>query len=188
LVHITEDDKFSGSEREEAQDTGVIKYEALSWRWGDETKGLYIIMIKKYGEIYKKRVSETLGLALKYLRGEKDRILWINAICIDQQNRDERSSQVAMMSLVYTGATQVCVWLGEDDEESTMAIKFVRDEITLLKNLDRLCTDKQHATKWGALLGLMQRDWFSRRWVSLRLSEQNSTQDVIRVKYSFEPY
>lgn len=142
-----------------------IQYEALSWRWGDEAKGPYSIMIKQGGVLYKKRVSETLGLALKYLRFERERILWIDAICINQEDHDERSSQVAMMSLVYTGARQVCVWIGEDDEESTMAIRFIREEINALKNFDRLCTDKQHAKKWQALLVLMQRAWFSRRWV-----------------------
>lgn len=115
--------------------------------------------------LYKKRVSETLGLALKYLRKREKRVLWIDAICIDQDDHEERSSQVAMMSLVYTGATQVCVWIGEDDDESTMALQFIREEINELKNFDRLCTDKQHAPKWQALLVLMQRAWFSRRWV-----------------------
>jgi hypothetical protein len=45
-----------------------------------------------------------------------------------------------MMSLVYTAAEKACVWLGEDDEESTMAIKFIREEIKQLKNFDRICT------------------------------------------------
>ena len=122
-------------------------------------------MIKKDGQLHKKRVSETLGLALKYLRYEKERILWIDAVCINQDDKQERSYQVSMMSLVYTGARRVCVWLGDDDEYSTIAIKFIRDEIAKLKNFDTLCTDKQHASKWRALLILMQRAWFSRRWV-----------------------
>lgn len=86
-------------------------------------------MIKKNGILYKKRVSETLGLALKYLRTKRDRILWIDAICINQNDHEERSSQVAMMSLVYTGASQVCVWIGEDDVESMMALQFIKEEI-----------------------------------------------------------
>lgn len=144
----------------------IIHYEALSWRWGDETAGTYAVMILKNGALYKKKVSETLGLALKYLRYERrERIIWIDALCINQNDHEERSSQVSMMSLLYSGADQVCVWIGNDDEESKTAIEFITNEINELKNFDRLCTDKQHATKWRALLGLMQRAWFSRRWV-----------------------
>ncbi|KAL5314435.1 hypothetical protein ACEPPN_017075 [Leptodophora sp. 'Broadleaf-Isolate-01'] len=142
-----------------------IKYEALSWRWGDEKNGKYAVMIHKDGKLHRKRVSETLGLALKYLRFEEERFLWIDAICINQDKDDERSSQVAMMSLVYAAATKACVWLGEDDVESTMAIKFIREDINQLKNFDSLCKDQQHAPKWRSLLLLMQRPWFSRRWV-----------------------
>jgi hypothetical protein len=142
-----------------------IEYEALSWRWGDEKNGKYAVMIHKDGKLHRKRVSETLGLALKYLRFEEERFLWIDALCINQENNDERSSQVAMMSLVYAAATKACVWLGEDDVESTMAIKFIREDISQLKDFDSLCKNQQHAPKWRSLLMLMQRPWFSRRWV-----------------------
>ncbi|KAF2490030.1 hypothetical protein BU16DRAFT_553263 [Lophium mytilinum] len=118
----------------------IIQYEALSWRWGDEVNTPYSIMIKKDGKLYRKRVSETLGLALKYLRHAEDRILRIDAICINR---------MIMKSAV---PNQVCVWIGEDDDESTTAIRFIREEINELKNFDRLCTDKQHAPKWRALL------------------------------------
>jgi hypothetical protein len=143
-----------------------VEYEALSWRWGDEDNSHFTIMIyTDDGKMYKKRVSETLGLALKYLRLSNDRVLWIDAISIDQSNKVERSYQVSMMSLVYTRASQVCVWLGEDDATSRKAFKFIRDEISHLKNFDQLCNDQKNAEKWRAFLGLMQREWFSRRWV-----------------------
>lgn len=143
----------------------IIEFEALSWRWGDEKHGKFAVMIEKDGKLYRKRVSETLGLALKYIRCEKERFLWIDAICINQEKADERSSQVAMMSLVYATATRACVWLGEDDVESTMAIKFIKEDINQLKNFDSICKKQDYAEKWKSLLMLMQRPWFSRRWV-----------------------
>jgi hypothetical protein len=142
-----------------------VPYEALSWRWGDEDGSKFAITIRSDGEIYRKRVSRTLGLALKYLRGEKDRILWVDAICINQKDKEERGYQVSMMSLVYTQAVRVCVWLGEDDENSRKAIRFIREDISHLKNFDQLCIEDVHAPKWRAFIALMQRDWFSRRWV-----------------------
>lgn len=151
--------------RQDGRLTDRIQYEALSWRWGDEDNSQHTIMIREHGHMYQKRVSETLGLALKYLRQRKDRILWIDAICINQKNKKERSFQVSMMSLVYTRAEQVCVWLGEDDDDSRKAFRFIREDISHLKDFDRLCSDQKNAHKWRAFLGLMQRDWFSRRWV-----------------------
>jgi hypothetical protein len=164
-----------------------VPFHALSWRWGDEDDGKYAITIKRNGNLSKKRVSKTLGLALKYLRLKGDRVLWIDAICIDQKNLEERSFQVSLMSLVYTGANEVCVWLGEDDDESTKAIQFVKDEISQLKDFDKLCTDKQHLPKWKALLVLMQRPWFSRRWVcfkeitfrSASLTRKQAVQEIV---------
>jgi hypothetical protein len=69
--------------QEETKQEDIVKYEALSWRWGDEAKGKYAVMIHKDGALYRKRVSKTLGLALKYLRFETERLIWIDALCIN---------------------------------------------------------------------------------------------------------
>jgi hypothetical protein len=58
-----------------------------------------------------------------------------------------------------------CVWLGEGDATSAMAFKFIQKEVLQLQNFDELCDSKEASKKWGALLDLMQRQWFSRRWV-----------------------
>jgi hypothetical protein len=46
-----------------------------------------------------------------------------------------------------------------------MAFKFIQKEVLQLQNFDELCDSKEAMKKWGALLDLMQRQWFSRRWV-----------------------
>jgi hypothetical protein len=46
-----------------------------------------------------------------------------------------------------------------------MAFKFIQKEVLQLQNFDELCDSKEASKKWGALLDLMQRQWFSRRWV-----------------------
>jgi hypothetical protein len=60
------------------------------------------------------------------------------------------------MSQLYNGVKKICVWLGEDDDESTKAIQLVKDEISQIRDFDKLCTGKQHSPKWKALLVLMQ--------------------------------
>ncbi|KAI0099905.1 heterokaryon incompatibility protein-domain-containing protein [Nemania sp. FL0031] len=142
-----------------------IEYEALSWCWGQEAED-YALKIEENGKTYKKRARKELALALKYLRlPDKTRTLWIDAICINQEDHEERNHQVQMMSRVYTRAKEVCIWLGEDTDQSKTAIDFIHQEIMELKNFDTICSDKRYTEKWQALMMLMQRDWFSRRWV-----------------------
>lgn len=142
-----------------------VQYEALSWTWGSADEQ-YVIFIKVGPMRYKMRVRKQLALALKYLRrpGE-ERILWIDAICINQDNLGERNHQVQLMSRIYTRASQVCVWLGEGDSDSEIAINFIKEEIRELKNFDTISSTPQYSRKWRALMSLMQREWFFRRWV-----------------------
>lgn len=145
-------------------DDDVVEYEALSWCWGQEVKDR-AIRIQEGGRYYRLAVTRDLTLALKYLRHpHEERILWIDALCINQENHEERNHQVQMMSLIYSGAKQACIWLGEDTDDSTAAIGFIH-EIMRLENFDTISEKKENASKWQSLLLLMQRPWFSRRWV-----------------------
>ncbi|KAK8131225.1 HET-domain-containing protein [Apiospora sp. TS-2023a] len=143
-----------------------VEYEALSWNWGTESKdcGIRVLGGNKHSQ-RRLAVSRELAMALKYLRHPKtDRILWIDALCINQTDHEERNHQVQMMSRIYNCAQQVCVWLGQDNDDSTVAISFIR-EIMLLENFDAISEKKENAHKWRSLLLLMQRPWFSRKWV-----------------------
>lgn len=154
----------------------VIEYEALSWCWGTDTKdcGIRIMTGTSQSRL---AVTRELMLALKYLRhANKDRALWIDALCIDQANHEERNHQVQMMSRIYSCAQQVCVWLGEDNDDSATAITFIRD-IMELENFDAISEKKENAHKWQSLLLLMQRPWFSRRWV-VQVSTSRTIWDI----------
>ncbi|KAI9855748.1 MAG: hypothetical protein M1813_009638 [Trichoglossum hirsutum] len=141
------------------------EYEALSWCWGTAQQTSYI-NIRKDGRLYIKYVSPDLVAALRALRHpQQDRYLWIDAVCINQDNYPEKNHQVEMMSTIYGEAKSVCVWLGEGDNSSRMAFRFIKDEVLQLQNFDELCESERASSKWGALLDLMQRPWFSRRWV-----------------------
>ncbi|KAI2471516.1 heterokaryon incompatibility protein-domain-containing protein [Annulohypoxylon bovei var. microspora] len=153
-----------------------IEYEALSWCWGDDPEE-YAIIIEGDGKPFKRRIKRGLALALKYLRyTEKSRTLWIDSLCINQRDDNERNHQVQMMSRIYTRAKQVCIWLGESNDDSKAAIKFIKEEVMELKNFDSICSDKKYAPKWQALMILMQRPWFSRRWMVQEIAlAQNAT-------------
>ncbi|CAK1365368.1 unnamed protein product [Cercospora beticola] len=59
--------------------------------------------------------TANLHVALRRLRySDEARSLWIDAICINQDDLMERSAQVACMAQVFSGASQVVAWIGED--------------------------------------------------------------------------
>lgn len=143
----------------------IVKYEALSWSWGSDPQDSRIL-IRQLDRQTKMRAAPGLVWALKYLTdSNQDRILWVDAICIDQSSVDEKNHQVQMMSQIYSYAEKVCVWLGLQTSYSQTAIKFIKEDILKLHQFDELCSNKANAEKWQSLLRLMQRQWFFRRWV-----------------------
>ena len=97
---------------------GGVPYEALSYMWGSPTCPQEILLNDQPLEI-----RQNLLAALRRLRNEKSaRHLWIDALCINQQDLQERSAQVLIMSRIYRRATRVLVWLGESQDESDMLI------------------------------------------------------------------
>jgi hypothetical protein len=95
------------------------KYEALSYVWGD-TKEIVNIFVD--GQAFP--VNTNLYEALKALRKSNERrVLWADAICIDQANLTERSSQVAMMGTLYRQAATVIAWLGSEAEDQEIVLQ-----------------------------------------------------------------
>jgi hypothetical protein len=59
------------------------------------------------------QVTTNLELALRHLRREnRARTLWIDALCINQENEDEKMIQIQGMNWIYANASPVVVWLG----------------------------------------------------------------------------
>jgi hypothetical protein len=108
--------------------------------------------------------------ALQRLRdGTKTVRLWVDAICIkqDRDNNFEKSVQISMMTQIYGMAEQVCVWLGEDRDESAKAIEYINQLANLeddnhIMALDRSIFD---TSRLVSLVKFLKRGWFSRRWV-----------------------
>jgi len=100
-------------------------YEALSYVWGDATK-LKRIDVCKHA-FY---VTENLEIALRNLRlRNKLRVLWVDAICINQNDVVEKSSQIRQMGEIYSQATEVLIWLGPETLSSAKAFCFLRSII-----------------------------------------------------------
>src|SRR5882757_4523195 len=91
-----------------------LNYTALSYTWGSEgcTEEISI-----NGQCF--RINQNLHSAIQQLRRRNQFSgMWIDAICINQQDRIEKSWQVAQMGDVYKNATEVIIWLGEAADNS----------------------------------------------------------------------
>ena len=151
-------------------------YEALSYTWGD-LLNTRTVMLKDQPF----QVTQNLEAALRSLRyrpfhdaANNDRILWIDSICINQKDIQERNLQVRRMLDIYKSALRVTVWLGEGDQDSDKAMTFINKYLGLLSNQEsfskvvenELSKPMQLQDEWLALAqGILIRPWWSRVWV-----------------------
>jgi hypothetical protein len=94
-------------------------YTALSYVWGTDEPSTAVLINGKLV-----LVRKNLAAALRHLR-QTDRSLniWIDAICINQDDNEEKSHQVQMMGKIYKSCVEVLAWLGPADDESDTAME-----------------------------------------------------------------
>jgi hypothetical protein len=103
----------------------TLQYDALSYTWGDPTITDVILL-----DGHEFRITRGLECALRYIRLPQDRrVLWIDAICINQRDHSERSHQVQMMFDIYQNSEAVRSWIGCETEA---------DDYCVRNKLDRL--------------------------------------------------
>ncbi|VUC24040.1 unnamed protein product [Clonostachys rosea] len=130
-------------------------YQALSYAWG--APGHQASLIHVNGCEFP--VTVNLGIALRFLRNSDEPVvLWIDALCINQHNDDERSSQVAKMRDIYEAADQVIIFLGHEPGYSTgrsprrdpgACVRFIEQD----SNEDLI---RQFMRKWASSLSTKQ--------------------------------
>jgi Heterokaryon incompatibility protein (HET)/Ankyrin repeats (3 copies) len=107
--------------------------------------------------------------------------IWIDAICIDQSNDEERGHQVRLMRKIYEAANCVSIWLGTADKLTAHAVEAValiaaHNEKFAASEIVPYFENKPHIyetagippispLQWNALASLYLRKWFSRAWI-----------------------
>ncbi|OAL49929.1 HET-domain-containing protein [Pyrenochaeta sp. DS3sAY3a] len=134
-------------------------YLSISYAWGD---GMDMTNLRLNGR--NKSVPTSLYSALEAVREkDKDVLVWIDGLSIDQQNKAERASQVRLMSFIYSRASSMAIWLGPNADNSELALALLervaqkrvsKSRITDLENKDSV-----------ALRTLFKRPYWSRLWV-----------------------
>lgn len=95
-----------------------MQYEALSYTWGEPRFCQSI----SWSRVRPHSITQSLYDALQRLRSESEtRHLWVDQLCINQQDAQERSQQVSSTLLIYQKATSVLVWRGEPNEHTSVA-------------------------------------------------------------------
>ncbi|KFA71306.1 hypothetical protein S40288_06701 [Stachybotrys chartarum IBT 40288] len=161
-------------------------YEALSYAWGDlyDTRSITCQEVSV-------QITASLYDALLNLRFlDEPRFLWIDALCINQSDLEERGQQVRIMHLIYRFCKICLVWLGPGDEHSAAAFKIIGDlatliakrhlidvneldshlenngrDLTLTQNIGFSGLPSPDSRDWGSLHHFFSRSWFSRAWV-----------------------
>jgi hypothetical protein len=150
-------------------------YLALSYTWGSLADGVDIWL-----DGQRIRVTRNLTAALQVFRADENarqHLLWIDALCINQNDIAERSCQVKRMIDIYRRASFVLVWLGPESNDSAMAFGIIEtiyeDMIERLNKGDQqpyFTYNSLSETGWMALCNLLDRPYWNRIWIVQELA------------------
>ncbi|CAK7234008.1 hypothetical protein SBRCBS47491_008804 [Sporothrix bragantina] len=155
-------------------------FEALSYTWGDAQERYWISIDGLAFQV----APNLLGALQRFRLTGEPRYLWVDAICINQDDLTERGSQVQFMDLIYQRAARVVVWLGASYNDSNLAFELLNKLVDVVGKERRELKDNEGFRKyavhgdivarglpppsdpaWLALDALVWRPWFLRVWV-----------------------
>lgn len=143
-----------------------VSFEALSYVWGSQFNPLDISL-----EGRKFWVTRNLESALRHLRLlKKDRILWIDALCINQTDGPERNLQVQQMSNIYECSYTTLVWLGPGDSSSDIAMQYLADFESNNCSMEWIIKDDDFLLHVLVIEQLYSRKYWDRLWVMQELA------------------
>ena len=138
------------------------KYIALSYTWGPPDPSYRILIdnqtFKVRENLYNFLCTFQTGSAIR----TDVTYMYVDQICIDQENLQERNSQVRLMSDIYTGASLVLVWLGNDPKDVKAAHDFEDNDIE--------SADGEYGLPLGNLKIVLSNAYFERVWIVQEVS------------------
>ncbi|KAF5232415.1 hypothetical protein FAUST_8743 [Fusarium austroamericanum] len=184
-------------------------YEALSYTWGDQDPAS-TVAVQSINNLNEEpehlhqgflTIGENLDEALRHLRyPHRPRTMWIDALCINQSDVEERNHEVKRMGDIFRLATRVVAWIGPAYEGSTLALAMMRDiSQHVVWKSSGACKPRPGCSdhSWHnfsiplrlnkiveiAIANLFSRSWFRRLWVlqEIHLSSPSSV-----IQYSHE--
>ncbi|KAF4430289.1 putative Heterokaryon incompatibility protein, partial [Fusarium austroafricanum] len=115
------------------------------------------------------RVTPSLYSALRRVRDKgKSVTVWADAICINQDDNEEKVRQILLMPEIFKAAQTVFAWLGEESDRSAEAIRKLADIAKASKrsrNLQSRGVPTHDDLHWNYINKLLSRPWFRRVWI-----------------------
>lgn len=158
-------------------------YVALSYTWGDASQTISVLVNGQITQVTQ-NLWDCLYVELSTTTTEQPAArlwLWIDALCINQSDLDEKSAQIKRMGDIYSHALSCNVWLGTASEDSDAAIEILKElgerfEINGAPIEDLALTPENDIavgkiqSKFGensskALLSLLNRSYWKRLWI-----------------------
>ncbi|KAH8668562.1 heterokaryon incompatibility protein-domain-containing protein [Xylariales sp. PMI_506] len=140
--------------------TAAPDFEAVSYTWGDPLEeSVNLVMCQPTGVPV--TMTQNCYSVLRRLRQPQERrTIWLDAVCINQGDIDERSAQVRMMGEIYARAKRVVIDIGQEAEDSSRALLMLQHCRTdVLYEFDSGKRIESLVEK------LYKRPWFERVWV-----------------------
>lgn len=138
-------------------------YVALSYTWDGQQRDQNFIC-----DASTLKVSRNVCTVLPYLFQHLGPIdIWIDAVCINQDDELDKNTQVPMMHEIYTKTSKTIVWLGESDWNIDEAMKIIPKLIPVIA----VSKDNQEAlpgrasSVWTGIHSLLSKSWFDRVWI-----------------------
>ncbi len=135
---------------------GLPDYEAISYTWGDD-KNSEVVFVEgcalntSAGRVGL-HIHRNLAWALRHLRYERlPRVMWVDALCINQDDVIERGRQVQRMADIYRQASRVVVWLGPEGNNSDLAIStlsYISSQVEITKDSFTLPSPSATERSW----------------------------------------
>lgn len=144
------------------------RYEALSYTWGCRTSKKPMLIEGK-GFYITTNLHELLRARGSWFR---QRLIWVDSICINQVDDTEKSSQIQIMRDIYAGADRAVAWLGDpyDASLATWMMQHIYSGHSNLGGLDPLTVYNGYVYRrtsphWEAMIKILRSPYFSRAWV-----------------------
>lgn len=151
-------------------------FEALSYTWGnqDDTKKITVNGVDM-------KVPRNLGEALKALRDLNETRLgmcyWVDSLSINQNDEDEKKTQIKRMRDIYSQARAVVAWLGQAESEDELAVETMHHLCHNPDVKESLSLPEYLLLDGGpALLAFIKKKYWTRSWIIQELAmNHNST-------------
>lgn len=146
----------------------------LSYCWGDLSSPSNIT-VNDQPFVVSRNLADALQHAWPYLRSQAtdaNHLLWIDQICINQNDDEERADQVGLMRDLYCTSSFTIAWLGGADDSSSLALELLtRDKgVYSAPGRGKLCQPqkeqrKEYYEKRSLLRALDDREYWKRMWI-----------------------